>query len=101
MFDVGKCDYNDVDRTAPKQDCYICHDSFLGLMNIPSTLLVLLLVSDYDLFNCLLPVAFLNKYRLHGNWEFPRVEGCRVDLVGIPIMGNMILPKGYTVCHVG
>ncbi|CAK7237235.1 hypothetical protein SEUCBS140593_009890 [Sporothrix eucalyptigena] len=82
---------------------YVCGDSRLGPVVLPSHPPTDSLVEVYDRFGGLCPGQFLATYydAAAGSWKYPPFDGFQLDTAGKPIATAMTLPAGFLIDRFG
>jgi len=82
---------------------YICGDSRLGPVRLPTRLPLGDLVNTYGRFGDLCPGAFLGKWynATAGSYIYPPDNGFQLNTAGAPIEGNVTLPVGFLIDRFG
>jgi hypothetical protein len=82
---------------------YVCGDSRLGPVQLPTRFPLSGLFGTYDRFGGLCPGAFLRKWfnSTSGFFIYPPQNGFQLNTVGGPIMGDVTLPVGLLIDRFG
>jgi hypothetical protein len=106
---LAKCSPNSLDYcantayNATQAHIYVCGDSRLGPVHMPTKLPLDSLLDIYDRFAGLCPGAFLNTWinTTTGWWIYPPSDGFSLDVAGKPILGQISLPVGALIDRFG
>lgn len=90
-------------KNATLNSTYVCGDSRLGPVTLPSHPPSDSLVEVYQRFGGLCPGQFLATYydSSASSWKYPPYDGFQLDTAGQPIAAAMTLPVGQLIDRFG
>ncbi|OXV08742.1 hypothetical protein Egran_03495 [Elaphomyces granulatus] len=80
---------------------YVCGDSRLGPVKLPTKFPLSTELRTYARFGDLCPYEFLQKWAPSGNYSYPLAKGFVMNTNGVAIQGNATLPVGQKLDRFG